>query len=163
MLAAFMVGASACSEVVEVSPQEAVELFVIDGLERTEAVCIVNSLGPDVDLARMTGVVDGITEEQLMTLAQLGAECRSALVIESEPAPDTTELDAMEGNDFESYEDFAEEFEADFIAERLDQLVRGGLDASVAVCIEELLELEDAPIDQLNDNSFLAGALSRCS
>ena len=163
MLAAFMVGASACSEVVEVSPQEAVELFVIDGLERTEAVCIVNSLGPDVDLARMTGVVDGITEEQLMTLAQLGAECRSALVIESEPAPDTTELDAMEGNDFESYEDFAEEFEADFIAERLDQLVRGGLDASVAVCIEELLELEDAPIDQLNDSSFLAGALSRCS
>jgi len=150
-----------CAEEVTVSPSEAVEIFVLDGLSREQAVCVVNELAPTSDLARMTGVVSGITEQELDTLVQASQRCRPPEI--DDLLADEEQLDGDESEqDFIEAEVESESGESNPLDDRIAELIRGGLSESVAECVGELIEASPDGEAAVDDVNFLASALDRC-
>ena len=143
-----------CSEDVDVSRDEAVEVLVLDGVDRDRAVCIVDGVDGQVAFARVTGVDPDITEDELATLATVSAGCvfddgTDASVLDVD-APEA-QLEISEGGGIS----------ADVDA-RIDALVTGGLDPQVADCVGSAVLASDDPAQALANPNFVTEAIRVC-
>ena len=146
---------AACGDPVEVGFEEAIEILILDGLDRQEAECIVGRADGVIDLARVTGVEPEITEEELATLATISSSCRSVVV------DDATIAGGQEGptGSFGLVEGATVE---QTIEQYVQSLVTGGLDPAVGPCVETALLGARDPIDAMRDPTFVAEALRLC-
>lgn len=76
---ALVVGA--CGRADTLGPEEAVEVMVLDGIDRGRAICIVETVGADIDLAKVSGLEVGLTDDELRLLAGTSAQCAPALAL----------------------------------------------------------------------------------
>ncbi|MEO0492972.1 MAG: hypothetical protein AAF081_06120 [Actinomycetota bacterium] len=146
---------AACAETVEVGRDEAVEVLVLDGVDRDRAVCIVDGIDGIVDLAKVTGVDPEITEDELADLASVSGSCTSpsedGASIVDRGSPEA-QLDIAEGGGITA------EVEA-----RVATLVTGGLDPVVGECVGAALLAADDPAAALANGNFITEAISVCS
>ena len=147
-------GVTACSDDVEVGREEAIELLVLDGVERDKAVCIVDRIRADVDLARVTGVDPSITEDELAQLAAVTAGCR----IVGDEQPTVVDDDSSFGPGILEGGSVDEMVEA-----RVDDLMTGGLAPAVARCAGAAILASSDPAENLDDETFVAEAIRICS
>ena len=147
-------GVTACSDDVEVGREEAIELLVLDGVERDKAVCIVDRIRADVDLARVTGVDPAISDDELAQLAAVTAGCR----IVGEEQPTVIDDDSsfgpglLEGGSVD-----------ELVEERVADLTTGGLAPAVARCTGAAILASSDPAENLDDETFVAEAIRICS
>lgn len=71
--------ASSCARSVTLGYEEAVEVLVLDGLDRARSTCIVSALDGELDLAKVTGLDVDLDDEELAVLAATSAACAPAL------------------------------------------------------------------------------------
>lgn len=143
-----------CADRAEVGPSEAVELFVLDGLDRDEASCIVDGIEGTVDLALATGVAPGIGEDELATLASVAAGCRTVIPDDRTVQDDGEPADRAglpEGVGIEQAVD-----------DHVNGLVTGGLDPRVAECTKSAVLAATDPVAALGDPNYVAEALRVC-
>ena len=144
-----------CTEDVDVSRDEAIEVLVLDGVPRERAVCIVDGIGGLVDLAKVTGVDPEIDEDELADLASVSGSCvtergDTASVLDAN-SPEA-QLEISEGGGI-----------SDAIADRIETLVTGGLDPMVGECVGQAIEASSDPLASLANGNFIAEAISVCS
>ncbi|MFQ5558227.1 MAG: hypothetical protein ACE5GB_12065 [Acidimicrobiales bacterium] len=108
---------------------EAVELLVLDGLDRAVADCVVSRVEGVLDLAEVTGVSEGLDQEELGVLLEASSACRPVAADLGHPVGGSADLDDLEAP-LEGGPDVD-----DLIAE----LLRGGLDPELVVCVAESL------------------------
>ena len=143
-------GFSACADDVKVRRDEAIEILVLDGIEREKAACIVDRIEGDVALERLTGIDPEITDEELATIAAVTAGCRivgdeTPTVVEDEPGG------RVEGG----LVDVA-------VDERVDDLITGGLAPEVALCVGAAILGSSDPGTLVDDDNFVAEAIRVC-
>ena len=143
-------GFSACADDVEVGRDEAIEILVLDGIERDKAVCIVDRIEGEVALERLTGVDPEITDDELATVAAVTAGCRivgdeNPTVVEDEPGG------RVEGGLVDAAVD-----------ERVDDLITGGLAPEVALCVGNAIRGSSDPGTLVDDANFVAEAIRVC-
>lgn len=147
-------GVSACGDDVAVGREEAIELLVLDGVERDKAVCIVDRIRADVDLALVTGVDPAITENELAQLAAVTAGCR----IVGDELPTVVDDGGsfspglLEGGSVE-----------EMVEARIDDLMTGGLAPEVARCAGAAILASSDPAQNLDDETFVAEAIRICA
>jgi hypothetical protein len=142
--------AAACGRGDSLGSEEAVEILVLDGIERRRAECIVTSLDGALDLEKVTGLDTDLDDSELVLLSEASASCVSAIpdtggVTGEAPAEDLLLTEPL----------------VDIEAVVAD-LVVGGVDAEVAACVGELVT---AAVDQFSaagDEGFLANSLLTC-
>ncbi len=117
---------AACSRGSGLGPAEAVEILVLDGLARAEAICLVDEIGDDLDLAEVTGVEGDLDSEELMVLFEASRRCQPTAGASGGIVGSLDELSEL--GDLELVEDIDVE---GVVAE----LFRGGLDPELAVCV----------------------------
>lgn len=143
--------AGGCADDVEVGRDEAIEILVLDGIERDKAACIVDRIDGDVALERLTGVDPEITDAELATVASVTASCRivgdeTPTVVEDEPAGGRVEGGLV---------DVA-------VEQRVDDLITGGLDPVVALCVGSAILGSSEPESMVDDENFVAEAIRVC-
>ncbi len=146
---------ASCSRGTSLGPEEAVEILVLDGVDRAKAVCIIESLEGAVDLEKVTGVRTDIEDEEIAVLAQATAACsRESSTGDSgvvEGAGLADQLDLLEPPD--------DVFDID---SRVDALVVGGLDPVVAECLRAALHAAPDPELVIEDDEFLVEVIRIC-
>lgn len=154
---AFALALTACTEDVDVSRDEAVEVLVLDGVPRSRAECIVDGIDGLVDFAKVTGVDPVINEDELADLASVSGSCvdesdrdARAGVLDGD-APEAR-LEVSEGGGI-----------ADAIAERVETLVTGGLDPIVGECVGSAIGASSDPSASLVNGNFITEAIRVCS
>ena len=70
---------SSCARSVALGYEEAVEVLVLDGVDRARATCIVAALDGELDLAKVTGLEVDLDDEELAVLASTSSACAPAL------------------------------------------------------------------------------------
>lgn len=146
--------AASCADHVEVGRDEAIELLVIDGVPRDKAVCIVDQVSLDVDLARVTGVDPDITDRELAVLAAATAGCRIIDLDQPtvlDPDDPTVAGELSEGGTLEGAVD-----------ERVDDLIMGGLAPSVARCVGEAILASADPATAVMSDTYVGEAIRVC-
>ena len=143
-------GFSACADDVKVRRDDAIEILVLDGIEREKAACIVDRIEGDVALERLTGIDPEITDEELATIAAVTAGCRivgdeTPTVVDDEPGG------RVEGG----LVDVA-------VDERVDDLITGGLAPEVALCVGAAILASSDPGTLVDDDNFVAEAIRVC-
>lgn len=154
VLCLFGLMASACSRSDSLGADEAIEVLVLDGVDRARASCIVNNLEGQIDLRKITGFDLDLDDHELAALSALSSICAPAL-------GSGGGLIAGGGvvNDPLSGETAAEEADVEIAVYRM---VDEGLEAGLANClILELSALED-PVAVLDDDVALASAIVAC-
>lgn len=144
-------GLVGCADDVEVGRDEAIEILVLDGIERDKAVCIVDRIEGDVALERLTGVDPNITDEELATVAAVTAGCR----IVGDENPTIVEDEPFGGRVEGGLIDVA-------VDERVDDLITGGLAPEVALCVGAAISGSSEPGAMVDDDNFVAEAIRVC-
>ena len=135
--------ASACGRSTTLGPEEAVEVMVLDGIDRGRAICIVDAIGDDVDLAKVSGLDVDLTDDELRLLATTSVQCAPTLALTGpmlDQPPLTEAAIAAEIAAAENGVEFG-----------VARLVDEGLEYAVGECLESRLELEDEPLETLED------------
>ncbi len=143
-----------CSRSSTVGADEAIEILVIDGLDRTEAECLVEAVQDDLDLAEVTGVSSGLDTDELAVLFEASRSCRPAPAGTTGPVDDP--VDAL--NDLDELEDLDPLDVGDVAGE----LLRGGVDPDLAVCVATLLLRSDDEVDSVSDETRKIDAIVVC-
>ncbi len=141
-----------CSRGTVLGDAEAVEILVLDGIERPKAECIISSLDGAIDLERVTGVSSGLTDNEIALLARTSAAC--AAEVEGSDAVISGPGLPEEPNDLER-------LPAD-VDERIDGLVAGGLDPVLAECLRSAVMATPDPAIAVADFVFLSEAILIC-
>ena len=147
--------ASSCARSVTLGSEEAIEVMVLDGVDRARATCIVSALEHDVDLAKITGLDVDLTEEELALLASTSARCAPALaatggVVGGSPP-------AEPGLGETSGETGAIDVDA-----AVYRMVEEGLDPTLADCLIVALEVYPDSAEILADDVRLSGMIVDC-
>ena len=142
--------ASACGRGEQLGAEEAVEILVLDGLDRRRAECVVAELDGELDLEKMTGIDTELGDEELVRLSRVSAGCAAVLpdrggVVEDAPPEDRLEPRPL--------------LEP---GEVVEALVRGGVAVSAATCVGEQIMAAPDPRTAAEDDEFLAQALLGC-
>ena len=140
-----------CADDVEVGRDEAIEILVLDGIERDKAVCIVDRIEGDVAFERLTGVDPDITDEELETIAAVTAGCR----IVGDETPTIVEDEPVGGRVEGGLIDVA-------VEDRVDDLITGGLAPEVAMCVGAAIRGSSEPAAMVDDDNFVAEAIRVC-
>jgi len=150
-LVALALLSGACSRGNKLDPSEAVEILVIDGVDRAQAVCLISDLAGKIPLEKVTGVDTDLTAEQIDTLAASSAACK---------VPITGGGGVVGGVDPASQLEGAGP-SPDRNALVVD-LVRGGMDPAVAGCLADATLGAPDPVAALADDQYRAKALLEC-
>lgn len=149
VLIALMAGA--CSRGSELGPKEAVEILVIDGVDRGQAVCMVSDLAGKMSLEKVTGISTDLSVEEIATLAASSAACK---------------LPIARGGGVVGGSDPAGRLEdSGLVPDRpklVADLVRGGMDPVVAGCLADSTLAAPDPVAALGDEQYRANALLEC-
>ncbi len=141
---------SACSRGDSLDPVAAVEVLVLDGVDREQAVCVIDTVDGRLDLAKVTGLDVDLTPEELSLLAAATGNCRTAMV----------EYGGVLGGDVAGLDPLRAGAEAngDLGVERfVEDLVAGGLDTEVGVCVlDALLRSAQPEVDIADDRTVVS-------
>lgn len=145
---------AACSRGSGLGPAEAVEILVLDGLARAEAICLVDEIGDDLDLAEVTGVEGDLDSEELMVLFEASRSCQPTAGasggIVSRSFDELSELDDLE---------LVEDIDVEGV---VAELLRGGLDPELAVCVATVLLTAIDPLIAVSDETRKIDAILAC-
>lgn len=136
--------AASCGRSTTLGPEEAVEVMVLDGIDRGRAVCIVETIGHEIDLAKVSGLEVDLTDDELRLLATTSNQCAPAIalngpiVIGQGPLTEAQVAAEMANT-------------AEAIEYGIARLVEEGLEYEVGLCLESRLESLDDPHDALDD------------
>ncbi|MEM7142011.1 MAG: hypothetical protein AAF548_13375 [Actinomycetota bacterium] len=134
MIAMLAIVAASCGRGTTLGPEEAVEVMVLDGVDRGRAVCIVDALHDDMDLAKVSGLDVSLDDDELRLLATTSAQCAPALALNGTMT--------IGGVPLSEATVAAEIAAADAtIEEQVDQLVAQGLEFAVGQCVLARLSL----------------------
>jgi hypothetical protein len=144
--------ASSCARPETLGPSEAVEVMVLDGVDRGRAVCVVDALYGQLDLAKVTGLAVDLNDDELALLASSAAACSPAqgaagFVVGADTNPD--EVDA----------EVAAENTARDIENHVNALIAGGLEVAVGNCLMATLGTLADPQD-LFDDTFVMSTMT---
>lgn len=147
--------ASSCARSVTLGYEEAIEVMVLDGVDRARATCIVSALEHDVELAKITGLDVDLTDEELAVLASTSARCAPALAATGGVVggsllgePWLGEIPGETGP-----------VDADAAVYRM---VEEGLDPTLADCLIVALEVYPDPAEILADDVRFSGMIVDC-
>jgi len=149
VLVALMAGA--CSRGSELGPKEAVEILVIDGIDRGQAVCMVSDLVGKMPLEKVTGINTNLSSEEIATLAASSAACKLPIAGGGGVVGGTDPASQLEGGGL-----------APDRSKLVADLVRGGMDPVVAGCLADSTLAAADPVAALGDEQYRANALLEC-
>lgn len=144
---------SSCSRGSTLGPDEAVEILVLDGLGRAEATCLIDEIDDSLDLAEVTGVDGDLDSEELMVLFAASQACQptagasGGIVGSLDELNDLDELELVEPIDVEGV---------------VAELLLGGLDPDVAVCVATILLTDLDPVFAVSDETRRLDAILAC-
>ncbi len=141
-----------CSRGTVLGDNEAIEILVLDGVERPKAECIISSLDGAIDLERVTGISPDLTDNEIALLARTSATC--AIEVEGSDAVNS-------GPGLPEEPDDLERLPAD-VDERIDGLVAGGLNPVLAECLRAAVMATPDPAIAVADFVFLSEAILIC-
>ena len=149
-------GVSSCARSVTLGHEEAIEVMVLDGVDRSRAECIVSSLEDELELAKVTGLDVELDDEELHLLAVTSSRCAPALaanggVVGGQPLDDpaaAAELAAAEA--------------AVDVESAVARMVDEGLDPTLAGCLLVRLGEVPDPSEILEDEVRLSGVVVDC-
>jgi hypothetical protein len=147
--------ASSCARSVTLGYEEAIEVMVLDGVDRARATCIVSSLEEELDLAKVTGLDIDLDEGELAALAAASSRCAPALaavggVVGGSPLIETSLA-----------EELGDGVAVDVQAE-IYRMVEEGLDPTLADCLIVGLSVYPEPADVLADDLRFSGMVVDC-
>ncbi|MEZ5244989.1 MAG: hypothetical protein R2707_07830 [Acidimicrobiales bacterium] len=133
-LAMVAVGTS-CARSVTLGSEEAVEVLVLDGVDRTRASCIVSALDGELDLTKVTGLDVNLDDDELALLARISSQCAPALAATA----------GVVGGSPLTEADLESELQTPTIdvEAELYRMVEEGLDPTIVGCL--LVRLRDHP------------------
>jgi len=149
VLMAVLVGS--CSRGSELGPNDAVEILVIDGIDRAQAVCMVSDLAGKISLEKITGVDTTLSAEEIATLAASSAACKLPLVGGGGVVSGTDPGNQLEGGGLMPDR-----------SRLVSDLVRGGMDPVIAECLADSTLAAPDPVAALGDKQYRAKALLEC-
>lgn len=136
--------ASSCGRSTTLGPVEAVEVMVLDGIDRGRAVCIVDALDDDLDLAKVSGLEVDLDDDELQLLAATSAQRTPALALNG-----TIHFGESPMNEAAIAAGILAASAT--IEDRIGALVDESLDFSVGECLDRQLALLPAPHEALDD------------
>ena len=126
-----------CARSVTLGYEEAVEVLVLDGVDRARADCIVSALDGELDLAKVTGLDVDLDDDELALLASTSSRCAPALAttggVVAGPSSAGSALEA---------EPDGPVFDIDAEVQRLDE---EGLDPTIVDCLVVRLRASPDP------------------
>jgi len=143
--------AGGCSRGSELGPREAVEILVIDGVDRAQAACMIADLAGRISLEKVTGVDTDLTPEEIDILATSSAACKVPLTSgggvdgAAKPAGELEGVGPLPNR-----------------RALVTDLVRGGMDPVVAGCLADATLGAPDPVAALADDQYRANALLEC-
>jgi len=143
--------AGACSRGSELGPTEAVEILVIDGVDRVQAVCMVSDLAGKMPLEKVTGVNTDLSAEEIATLAASSAACKLPMAGGGGVVGGSDPVGQLEGGGLVPDR-----------SQLVADLVRGGMDPVVAGCLADSTLASVDPVAALGDEQYRANALLEC-
>jgi len=143
--------AGACSRGDQLGPKEAVEILVIDGVDRGQAVCMVSDLSGKLPLDKVTGINTDLTDEEIATLASSSAACKPPIASGGGVVGSTDPGSQLQGEGLTPDR-----------ANLVTDLVRGGMDPVVAGCLADATLAAPDPVAALADEQYRANALLEC-
>lgn len=142
--------AGACSRGNELGPKEAVEILVIDGVDRAQAECMVSDLAEKIPLEKVTGIDTDLSDQEIAELAASSAACQ----------PPIAGGEGVVGGD-----EPPGQLEGDLVPDRtqlMADLLRGGMDPDTASCLADATLAAPDPVAALADEQYRANALLEC-
>lgn len=148
--------ASSCSRSVTLGYEEAVEVMVLDGVDRARAACIVSVLDGELELAKVTGLDVDLSDDELSLLAATSSRCAPALaapggIVGGAPIDEASIAAAIA----------AAEAEVD-IDTAVYRMVEEGLDPTIAECLIVRLAGSFDPAEVLADDVRLSSVVVDC-
>jgi hypothetical protein len=145
----------ACSRGSDVGPDDAVEILVLDGLDRDEASCLVAEIDDRLDLREVTGLGGDLDSEELTTLFEASRSCQTA-------APSASAgVVGGSGGGLERLIEAVDEESLD-VEGVVAELLRGGLHPDVAVCVATTLLSSADPVVAVSDEARKIDAIVAC-
>ncbi|MEQ8840260.1 MAG: hypothetical protein RIB98_04715 [Acidimicrobiales bacterium] len=144
MLALSVAMMTSCARSVTLGLDEAVEVMVLDGVDRTRATCIVTALDGRLDLRKVTGLDPELDENDLLLLSATSADCA--------PAVAPSEVDGELPEDPLSVADAPPIVTLDDVEDEIARRVADGLDPAVADCLVVRLAALPDPRIVLDDD-----------
>jgi len=147
---------SSCSRSVTLGYEEAVEVMVLDGIDRSRASCIVSALDGQLELAKITGLDVDLSDDELRLLASTSGRCAPALaaaggIVGGAPIDEASIAAANAAA--------AAEVDIDTAVYRM---VEEGLDPTIAECLIVRLAGSLDPSAVLADEVQLSGIVVDC-
>lgn len=158
LLAAVVLVTATCSRGSDLDADDAVELLVLDGLERSDAECLVLEIGDRLDLAEVAGISGDLDADELSVLFEASRSCRPTTVGDSSGVIGGAGGTLEELNDLGESEEVATLDVEGIVAE----LLRGGLEPDTAVCVAMALLSSPDPAVAVSDDARKVDAIVAC-
>lgn len=148
--------AGACARAETLGYEEAIEVMVLDGVDRDRATCIVSALEGELPLAKVTGLDLGLDDAELSLLAATSARCAPALVTTIGALGGGTT--ALSGPDVAPAATTA----PPDVEAAVYRMVDEGLDATLAPCLIVAVDAHPDPGAVLDDPRQLSELIVDC-
>jgi len=149
--------ASACARTETFGPDEAIEVMVLDGVDRARATCILATLDGQLDLEKVTGLDVDLDETELALLSTASMVCAPVL---------TGGGGVIGGSGFLDEEDIQAQRDAAKLENRIEDrvwaLVEEGLDPLIGNCVIDAVTVLDDPRAALDDVFNLSSMIVDC-
>lgn len=138
--------ASSCARSVTLGYEEAIEVMVLDGVDRTRANCIVSALDGELDLAKVTGLDVELAEDELALLATTSSRCAPVLATSGGVVGGLPLTGATVGEDVGGSDGVID------VESEVFGMVQQGLDPTIADCVIVRLSVYPDPGEVLADD-----------
>jgi len=146
---------SSCGRSVTLGHEEAIEVMVLDGVDRARAMCIVTALAGSLDLEKITGLEVDLEEEELALLAATSSRCAPALAVTGGVVGGSGLTDPSLVADGEGPGDFD-------VESAVYRMVEEGLDPGLADCLIVELRIFPSPEEIVADSLRLSELVVDC-
>lgn len=148
--------ASSCARGDTFEPEAAIEVMVLEGVDRVRATCVVRGLDGRLDLAKVAGLDVDLDDEELVMLTVATSECTPTLgdaggVVGGDSLDPVSALAGQPNLD-----------QSSAVEVMVGELVLGGLDPSVGDCLVEKILASEDPDAALRGDEMLVGFLLDC-
>ena len=148
--------AGSCARGDTLGAEAAIEVMVLEGVDRGRATCVVRGLDGQLDLEKVAGIDVDLDDEELVMLAAATSACAPVLgdiggVIGGDTLDPVSALAGQPDPDHRSA-----------VEAMVDELVLGGLAANVGDCLVEEILASDDPAAALEGDEVLVGLLLDC-
>ncbi len=155
LLAVLALVSSSCGRTVTLGHEEAIEVMVLDGVDRARATCIVTALAGSLDLEKITGLDVDLAEDELALLAATSSRCAPALAVTGGVVGGSGLSDPSLVADGEGPGDFD-------VENAVYRMVEEGLDPGLADCLIVELRIFPDPEEIVEDGLRLSELVVDC-